>query len=1197
MKKILHSTLALQALFCIVIACQGQTPTLYSVTVSNDYPLLYWNFDAGSGNAVQQMPVVPKPATTENDLVPVNGATRVSHASLGDGLRLNNAAEFAGNNQFVVSSASLGRATLANAVAIEMWARSTAANPQTYLMNFGGNTAALIYNYNPNYLELFAGAGGRTLDRGPVIADNDWHHIVFVYYGDGVEGVANRTDAYFDGALIQDIGAGMYCHPRLNSTIIVGSAQADGVGGFKGNIDEVAFYDLGALADEAAVTAKVSAMVTNHIASAKAATGPSYASLVLADQPLLYWNFDETNGNAVQQAPVVMPLLDNTKNDLVPQFNATWISHATAGSGLQLGYAADVDGQSYFGELSGLEAGRASIPGPWAVELWLQLRQPQAARYLLNMGPASANYNKPAIIYGYNGPTLEVFGNGRSGINGVPIADQNWHHLLVVNYNTAPGSTNPGTNVNRVDFYLDDVLYPNVGGGFNTPVLFGGWLLFGAATDNASGGFDGRLDELAIYDLSAYTNAADLSAKAAAMAGSHYAAAYGSSSGVVTITQPPTNTTGQLGQTVTFTVSARVSGTTSPLAYQWQRNGIGLNGATNSSYTTPALSLYDIGTNIYRVRVSAGAVFKFSDPATLVVAMPPTPPATFYSQRVLHDRPLLYWNFDEMTGPAWQQTELTPFPVTTQNDLVPFGNVQWANHSDLSDGLSKLGKALQLDGYSYLFAPSLWLGRPALNGPWAAEFWMQFQGQNGVAVNEYIANFGVGGGNVPALIYGYNIDRLELYNNTGGRSTTNGPTVDDNNWHHVLWVNYNTATGSYSPGTNVNRVDVYIDGTVKTNAGGGFNQVVSLTSLIFGAATTTPAGGFTGALDEFAIYDLGELNTAQIQTKAQNMATNHYAVAHSATGPSYSATVLADTPLLYWNFDVADTNAVQQAPVTLPAINNANNSLVPSGAGRVQHSGLHDSLYLGNAADFSGVDYYRVAQFNVGRPTALPAPWALEFWMQSQGPNANAYLVNFGGNSPAAIYNFLATYPQTLELYGPGGRTGFGGPVITDPAWHHVFWVLYGDGTAGVADGADVYLDGTLIPGVRANFSQPIDILNSLIVGQAIPGYNGWLGRLDELAIYDLSSFGTQDAIAAKVGQMVTNHLTAASSVPVVPPTMTFGVAGGKLTLTWSGSGFVLQQNNNLGNSTGWTNAPNGNVSPVTITIPATGDMFYRLKQ
>ena len=78
---------------------------------------------------------------------------------------------------------------------------------------------------------------------------------------------------------------------------------------------------------------------------------------------------------------------------------------------------------------------------------------------------------------------------------------------------------------------------------------------------------------------------------------------------------------------------------------------------------------------------------------------------------------------------------------------------------------------------------------------------------------------------------------------------------------------------------------------------------------------------------------------------------------------------------------------------------------------------------------------------------------------------------------------------------------------------------------------------------------------------------------------------------------MVTNHLQAAASGPVTQPTLTFSLAGGKLTLSWSGSGFVLQQNNILSNPFGWSNVANGNTSPVEITVPATGNMFYRLKQ
>ena len=72
------------------------------------------------------------------------------------------------------------------------------------------------------------------------------------------------------------------------------------------------------------------------------------------------------------------------------------------------------------------------------------------------------------------------------------------------------------------------------------------------------------------------------------------------------ITTAPQNRSLSEGQTTTFTASA--SGT-APLAYQWQRNGIDVAGATSTSYTTGALTLADNGTR-WRLRVgnSAGSV-------------------------------------------------------------------------------------------------------------------------------------------------------------------------------------------------------------------------------------------------------------------------------------------------------------------------------------------------------------------------------------------------------------------------------------------------------------------------------------------------------------------------------------------------------------------------------------------------------------
>ena len=49
------------------------------------------------------------------------------------------------------------------------------------------------------------------------------------------------------------------------------------------------------------------------------------------------------------------------------------------------------------------------------------------------------------------------------------------------------------------------------------------------------------------------------------------------------ITNQPVNRTIFAGQTATFSVIAR----TSPLRYQWRKNGTAISGATLASYTTP----------------------------------------------------------------------------------------------------------------------------------------------------------------------------------------------------------------------------------------------------------------------------------------------------------------------------------------------------------------------------------------------------------------------------------------------------------------------------------------------------------------------------------------------------------------------------------------------------------------------------------
>jgi len=66
--------------------------------------------------------------------------------------------------------------------------------------------------------------------------------------------------------------------------------------------------------------------------------------------------------------------------------------------------------------------------------------------------------------------------------------------------------------------------------------------------------------------------------------------------------------------------------------------------------------------------------------------------------------------------------------------------------------------------------------------------------------------------------------------------------------------------------------------------------------------------------------------------------------------------------------------------------------------------------------------------------------------------------------------------------------------------------------------------------------------------------------------------------------------------LPPPRPTIWFGAApAGQISLYWSGSGFVLQQNFNLSNTGRWINAPTGTNMPAVVPV-ADSNLFYRLK-
>ncbi len=105
------------------------------------------------------------------------------------------------------------------------------------------------------------------------------------------------------------------------------------------------------------------------------------------------------------------------------------------------------------------------------------------------------------------------------------------------------------------------------------------------------------------------------------------------------------------GQTATFTVVATGTG---PITYQWCVNGVAVNGATSSSYTTPATTSSD-NNSVYTVAVSNAGGTAMSAPYVLTVNTPPAITSQPTSQTVNAGQPATFTVTDTGTAPISYQ--------------------------------------------------------------------------------------------------------------------------------------------------------------------------------------------------------------------------------------------------------------------------------------------------------------------------------------------------------------------------------------------------------------------------------------------------------------------------------------------------------------------------------------------------------------
>jgi hypothetical protein len=176
------------------------------------------------------------------------------------------------------------------------------------------------------------------------------------------------------------------------------------------------------------------------------------------------------------------------------------------------------------------------------------------------------------------------------------------------------------------------------------------------------------------------------------------------------------------------------------------------------------------------------------------------------------------------------------------------------------------------------------------------------------------------------------------------------------------------------------------------------------------------------------------------------------------------------------------------------------------------------------------------------------------------------------------------------------------GGLVNDKAWHHVAVVF------GIAGQAVTYVDGNAIELDRGGASGRKDISPSdgslfdaaqnLNIGQDGTGHYSDVdlfdALFDDVAIWNRALSGREIAVLYNRG--LNGQFIDGSAGPPPSPALQYSVAGNQITLTWSGTGFTLQENANLGNTAGWQAVSGAGANSATVSTTG-GARFFRLKQ
>lgn len=304
-----------------------------------------------------------------------------------------------------------------------------------------------------------------------------------------------------------------------------------------------------------------------------------------------------------------------------------------------------------------------------------------------------------------------------------------------------------------------------------------------------------------------------------------------------------------------------------------------------------------------------------------------------------------------------------------------------------------------------------------------------------------------------------------------------------------------------------------------------------------------------------------------------------------AVSPNFQTVVLADAPVVYYQFNEAQGAATNHGSFG-PAFN-ATYFGTPrravgtaTGDAGVQFDSPDDYLESVNIApaSLSGNPSF-TAEAVFFLPTTggaeLWAPflhWGVSAGSQAEKTMKSVYF-SFSNNDPMRIF---------AGFYNGGLRTV---TAVPRGEWHHLVWVRQGGTRANL--GSVLYVDGVSVslendPALPTNSGVPDVVATAFRVNRAQDLTRYFTGILDELALYDRALTSEEVLIhyAASTGSArLSIQATGASQVQI----------------SWSPAvpGFVLQESLSL-DSASWINSTSGGANPINIAA-TNAAKFYRV--